>query len=76
MLSKGFQMYCTTYDEALKATNALKEKYPHLYLYDPTPIATALWRVASKCVAVEERGTGKDTVWTFTDKKEPRPSTA
>ena len=58
--------------KALKATNALKEKYPDLYLYDPTPIATALWRVASKCVAVEPRGEGVDKVWTFTDKKEPR----
>jgi fatty acid desaturase len=26
--------------KALKATQALKEKYPDLYLYDPTPIAT------------------------------------
>ena len=57
---------------AVKATEALKAKYPDLYLYDPTPIATALWRVASKCVAVEPRGEGKDKVWTFTDKREPR----
>jgi fatty acid desaturase len=61
---------------ALKATEALKTTYPDLYLYDPTPIATALWRVASKCVAVEPRGEGKDKVWTFTDKKEPRVSPA
>ncbi len=61
---------------AVKATEALKTKYPDLYLYDPTPIATALWRVASKCVAVEPRGEGKDKVWTFTDKREPRASPA
>jgi len=51
--------------KALQATEALKDKYPHLYLFDPTPIAAASWRVGSKCVAVEQRGSGKDTVWTF-----------
>jgi hypothetical protein len=38
--------------------------------------SSALWRVASKCVAVEQRGSGKETVWTFTDKKEPRAAPA
>jgi len=41
---------------ALEATHALKEKYPHLYLYDPTPIHEALWRIAKQCVVVEQRG--------------------
>lgn len=41
---------------ALEATNVLKEKYPEFYLYDPTPIHKALWRVASKCIAVEKKG--------------------
>ena len=52
--------------KAVAATNALKERYSDLYLFDPTPILSALWRVASKCVAVEQRGQGKDTMWTFT----------
>ena len=41
---------------ALEATNVLKEKYPEHYLYDPTPIHKALWRVAGNCLAVEKRG--------------------
>mmetsp|Transcript_1100 Transcript_1100/g.4179 ORF Transcript_1100/g.4179 Transcript_1100/m.4179 type:complete len:456 (-) Transcript_1100:76-1443(-) len=61
---------------AVQATEALKNTYPDLYLYDPTPIAEAAWRVAAKCVAVEPRGEGKDTVWVFTDKKEPRVAPA
>ena len=38
--------------DAVEATEALKAAYPELYLYDPTPIATATWRVGSKCIAV------------------------
>jgi len=41
---------------ALEATHALQKAFPDLYLYDPTPVHVALWRVASKCVAVERRG--------------------
>ena len=41
---------------ALEATHALKKAFPDLYLYDPTPVHQALWRVASKCVAVVRRG--------------------
>ena len=55
--------------KALKATEALKTKYPDYYLYDPTPIWKALVRVASKCVAVEKRGEGRGAMWTFTDGK-------
>ena len=40
--------------EAWKATSALAANFPDHYLYDPTPIHLALWRVASKCVAVEK----------------------
>jgi len=57
---------------ALEATNALKEKFPNLYLYDPTPIHLALWRVAAKCVAVEKRA----NQWIFIDKKVVVPVTA
>ena len=36
-------------------TEAIKEAYPDLHLYDPTPIPEALWRVAKGCAAVEKR---------------------
>ena len=42
---------------AREATNAIKAAFPDLYLYDPTPVHVALWRVAANCVAVERRGT-------------------
>mmetsp|Transcript_11509 Transcript_11509/g.13584 ORF Transcript_11509/g.13584 Transcript_11509/m.13584 type:complete len:473 (+) Transcript_11509:49-1467(+) len=38
------------------ATDAIKASFPQLYLYDPTPIPKALWRVCKGCVAVEKRG--------------------
>lgn len=38
------------------ATDAIKETYPQLYLYDPTPIPEALWRVCKGCAAVQKRG--------------------
>eukprot|EP00854_Cymbomonas_tetramitiformis_P003850 gene3850-4808_t len=46
---------------ALDATNAVKEAFPQHYLYDPTPIPQALWRVGRKCVAVEQKG----NVWVW-----------
>lgn len=42
--------------KAEAATEAVKENFPELYLYDPTPIPAALWRVCKGCVAVEKRG--------------------
>jgi len=42
--------------KALEATNAIKENFPELYLYDPTPIPEALWRVCKGCAVVEKRG--------------------
>jgi len=42
--------------KAQVATDAIKENFPELYLYDPTPIPQALWRVCKGCVAVEKRG--------------------
>jgi len=56
---------------AKKATEALASAYPDLYLYDPTPIATATWRVGSKCIAVVKKG----DEWVFTD-HELTPATA
>eukprot|EP00793_Prasinoderma_coloniale_P000532 PRCOL_00003680-RA len=43
---------------AEKATKALKEAFPHLYLYDPTPVHKATWRVLTKCLAVTETAHG------------------
>jgi fatty acid desaturase len=42
--------------KAVKATEAIKENWPELYLYDPTPIAEATWRVGSECVAIVKKG--------------------
>jgi omega-6 fatty acid desaturase (delta-12 desaturase) len=42
--------------KAQAATDAIKEKFPEYYLYDPTPIPQALWRIAKGCTAVEQRG--------------------
>jgi len=42
--------------KAQVATDAIKENFPELYLYDPTPIPQALWRVCKGCVVVEKRG--------------------
>lgn len=40
--------------KAPAATEALKKHFPDFYLYDPTPIHKALWRVSSHCTAVEK----------------------
>lgn len=42
--------------KAQAATDAIKENFPELYLYDPTPIPQALWRVCKGCTVVEKRG--------------------
>ncbi|CAM9515488.1 unnamed protein product [Discosporangium mesarthrocarpum] len=41
---------------ALEATNAIKSAFPDVYLYDPTPLPQATWRIASCCAGVEKRG--------------------
>jgi omega-6 fatty acid desaturase (delta-12 desaturase) len=46
---------------AVNATRALRENFPDLYRYDPTPIPKALWRVATRCQVVS-RG---DEGWCF-----------
>ena len=50
--------------KAQAATDAIKEAYPHLYLYDPTPIPQALWRVAKGCTSVQKR----DGAWIWDNK--------
>ena len=42
--------------KAQAATDAIKANFPEIYLYDPTPIPEALWRVCKGCAAVEKRG--------------------
>ena len=39
---------------AVKATSALRERFPDLYRFDPTPIPKALWRVATRCHVVSK----------------------
>ena len=46
---------------AVRATEALKVAFPNLYLYDPTPIPKALWRIATKCNVVSKADIG----WKF-----------
>lgn len=51
--------------KATKATEALKAAFPDLYLYDPTPVSQALWRVATRCRAVQKIE-GNDGMYIFT----------
>jgi len=44
---------------AREATDAIKAAFPKAYLYDPTPVHKAAWRVASNCIAVKLRDDGK-----------------
>ena len=39
---------------AWQATRLLRQRFPDLVRYDPTPIHLALWRVASRCAVVSE----------------------
>ena len=48
---------------ARKATEAIREAFPHLYRYNPTPIRRALWEVAKECHVVGETTDG----WQFTE---------
>jgi len=51
---------------AYEATQAIKKTFPQFYLYDPSSITTAMWRVGRKCVACVEQGKNR---WVFTDSK-------
>lgn len=53
---------------AKKATEIIKEAFPEQYLYESTPIFTALWRIARKCFVVEKRKTkNNDDLFVFVD---------
>lgn len=44
---------------AREATDAIAKAFPKVYLYDPTPVHVAMWRVAKNCIAVKRDGTGR-----------------
>ena len=48
---------------ARKATDAIAANWPKAYLYDPTPVHKAMWRVASNCLAVKLRPTDGRYTW-------------
>lgn len=48
---------------AQEATEAIAKKWPHLYLYDPTPVHKALWRVVTNCISVKK--TSNDKLWVY-----------
>ncbi len=39
---------------AILATRILKNQFPKVYLYNPTPIHKSLWHIATNCVAVKK----------------------
>ena len=54
--------------KAEKATEAIKENFPDMYLYDPTPIPEAVWRISKGCSNVVKRG--DRWVWNNEDAKD------
>ena len=46
---------------AAKATRAIREHFPDLYRYDPTPIPQAVWKAAMQCNVVTKTADG----WKF-----------
>ena len=51
------------------ATRILKDKFPKVYLYNPTPIHKSLWHIATNCVAVKKDYAIDRYVW-----KQPKHS--
>jgi omega-6 fatty acid desaturase (delta-12 desaturase) len=61
---------------AAEATEAIKKKWPDLYLHDPTPIHEALWRVAANCSAVKFNAEDGRYTWVPPNEAEaPVPAT-
>ena len=56
---------------AAKATRAIRENFPDLYLFDPTPIPKALWKIATQCNVV----TRADEGWKFAGSRNSRVAT-
>ena len=42
-----------------QATAAIQRAFPKAYLYDPTPVGAALWRIARHTPAVSRREDGR-----------------
>ena len=45
------------------ATRILKNKFPKVYLYNPTPIHKSLWHIATNCIAVKKDYSIDRYVW-------------
>ena len=45
---------CIPHYNAWRGTALLRQQFPHLVRYDPTPIHRALWRVATRCSVVHQ----------------------
>jgi omega-6 fatty acid desaturase (delta-12 desaturase) len=43
---------------AWRGNELLRQRFPEVVLYDPTPIHRALWRVASRCTVVDQAVAG------------------
>ena len=55
--------------KAQAATQAIKAFYPDIYMYEPTPVFQALWRLATKCFQVEKRTTNQNQdIYVFVDR--------
>lgn len=46
-----------------KATISIKNTFPKVYLYNPTPIHKALWHVATNCIAVTLQERSDQYIW-------------
>lgn len=54
--------------KAKAATENVKRAFPDIYLYEPTPVFQAMWRLATKCFIVEKRKNIRDEdVYVFVD---------
>ena len=52
---------------AEKATEAVKAAFPDVYLYDPTPVPEALWKVAVNCSVVQPKQIGAKNLYVFVE---------
>ena len=61
---------------AAEATEAIKKAFPAHYLYDPTNVWVALWRVSTRCVEVQKvkaiKADGPTTLWVFDEEESKR----
>ena len=44
---------------AREATDAIATAFPKAYLYEPTPVHLALWRIACHCIATKRNADGR-----------------